>query len=167
MGNDYAMRLEALLSGNMIKDLSHDNIGRMHNILLQNIKANLPKLKQINDEMRGHYVEDRFYRFYHHSFKVYDLQLETERNVEMLKLIAPEGARFCSYFCEIIRDGVGKRHKWSHNNNWCKHTRPILEAFWHTREMLALAVKYGEELQEAPNMLPSGWAALLSLYGIR
>ena len=43
----------------------------------------------------------------------------------------------------------------------------VLEAFWHADYMLRMAVRYGQELDEAPSLLPSGWAALLHLYGIR
>ena len=44
----------------------------------------------------------------------------------------------------------------------------MLEAFWHADYMLRMAVRYGrEELDQAPSLLPSGWAALLHLYGIR
>lgn len=31
----------------------------------------------------------------------------------------------------------------------------------------AMVVKDGKELEEPPDMLPSGWAALLFLYGLR
>jgi hypothetical protein len=47
------------------------------------------------------------------------------------------------------------------------HARPIVEAFFHAKFMLTMAVKYGKKLKEAPNMLPSGWAALLYLYKMR
>jgi hypothetical protein len=30
-----------------------------------------------------------------------------------------------------------------------------------------MAVKYGKEYDESPQMMNSGWAALLELYGIR
>jgi hypothetical protein len=30
-----------------------------------------------------------------------------------------------------------------------------------------MAVKYGSELEEPPNPMPSGWAALLYLYNLR
>jgi len=30
-----------------------------------------------------------------------------------------------------------------------------------------MAFKYGTELSEAPGLMPSGWAALLSLFNIR
>ena len=45
--------------------------------------------------------------------------------------------------------------------------RPILEAFFHARYMLEMAVKYGKELDRPPNCLPSGWAAFLYLYDLR
>jgi len=44
---------------------------------------------------------------------------------------------------------------------------PIIEAFQHARYFLDMTVKYGKELDEEPTMLPSGYAALLELYGIR
>lgn len=42
----------------------------------------------------------------------------------------------------------------------------ILEAFFHARFFLEMAVRYAT-LPECPNPLPSGYAALLSLYGLR
>jgi hypothetical protein len=46
-------------------------------------------------------------------------------------------------------------------------TRPIVEAFFHARFFLEMAVRYGNELDKAPHMLPSGWAALFYLYELR
>jgi hypothetical protein len=43
----------------------------------------------------------------------------------------------------------------------------MLEAFGHARYFLKMACKYGNELASPPNMMPSGWAALLYLYGLR
>jgi hypothetical protein len=43
---------------------------------------------------------------------------------------------------------------------------PILEAFFHALFMLEMAVRYAD-LGEPPQMLPSGWAALLYLYDLR
>jgi len=42
-----------------------------------------------------------------------------------------------------------------------------LEAFFHAKYFLEMACKYGRELAEPPETLPSGWAALLCLYGMR
>ncbi len=52
------------------------------------------------------------------------------------------------------------------NPDWARHTRPILEAFFHARFFLEMAVRYAG-LEKAPTTLPSGWAALLCLYRIR
>jgi hypothetical protein len=54
-----------------------------------------------------------------------------------------------------------------HNHIWAKVTRPFLEAFFHTHYFLSLAIRFGKELDEAPNCMPSGWAALTELYKIR
>jgi hypothetical protein len=69
---------------------------------------------------------------------------------------------------QIYQAGAsGKRFDWEHNNEWAQHTRPFLEAFFHAKFFLEMAVKYGKELKEAPETLPSGWAALLYFYNIR
>lgn len=46
-------------------------------------------------------------------------------------------------------------------------TRPIVEAFFHARFFVEMAVKYGSELTEPPQPMPGGWAALLYLYDLR
>ncbi len=37
----------------------------------------------------------------------------------------------------------------------------LLEAFFHARYFLEIAMKYGTRLSVAPRVMPSGWAALL------
>ncbi len=137
--------------------------------LLANIQAQLPELTALLARMNSHWMyEDPIYRFYHQSFKVYRLQDETMEIMEALRGIAPAGTTFCAMFDEICQAGAGgKRFEMEHNRQWTAHTRPFLEAFFHAKFFLEMAVKYGQELKEAPAMLPSGWAALLSLYDIR
>ena len=53
------------------------------------------------------------------------------------------------------------------NRDWLNETRPILEAFFHAKTFLGLAVRYAKALDHAPRLLPSGWAAVLSLYNAR
>lgn len=53
------------------------------------------------------------------------------------------------------------------NANWDPETRPILEAFWHCAYFLEQLARYGRELSEPSGSLPSGWAAVLELYGVR
>jgi hypothetical protein len=139
------------------------------NQLLANIKSQLPELVTLLNEMNSHWCyEDPIYRFYHQSFKVYSLQSETKKIVEALKSVAPEGTTFCKEFEEIIQLGAsGKKFETEHNQNWTAHTRVFVEAFFHARFFLEMAVKYGKELEKAPTLLPSGWAALLCLYNLR
>jgi len=139
------------------------------NELFANLKSHLPELAALLQEMSSHWLyEDSIYRFYHQSFKVYAPQNETKKIVEALKSLAPAGATFCKEFEEIYSAGAsGKRFEMEHNQNWTAHTRVFVEAFFHAKFFLEMAVKYGQELETAPNALPSGWAALLCLYNIR
>jgi len=111
--------------------------------------------------------EDGIYRFYHQSFKVYyRLQPATLKIVEELQALAPH-LKLNADFMQIIADGTGNEFKQSHNKNWSKHTRPIVEAFFHARHMLEMVCKYADELAEPPQVLPSGWATFLYLYNLR
>lgn len=51
----------------------------------------------------------------------------------------------------------------SDNDRWTLGTRPIVEAFFHARFFLEMAVRYAM-LEAPPRPLPSGYAALLYLY---
>lgn len=134
--------------------------------LLASIKRGLPQLKELLDKMNGEWrYEDCVYRFYHQSFKVYGLQDHTIEIVNVLGALAD--GPLDDYFLTIIAEGTGKKFEDSHNSDWLRHTRPIVEAFFHAHYFLTMVVKYGAELEEAPSMLPSGWAAVLSLYGQR
>ncbi|MEX2170984.1 MAG: hypothetical protein WD851_16820 [Pirellulales bacterium] len=137
--------------------------------LLANIQARLPELDKLLEEINSHWVyEDLVYRFYHQSFKVYGIQAETKRIVEMLRSVAPSEASANPMFEEIYQAGAsGKQFEVSHNKHWTEHTRVFVEAFFHAKYFLEMAVKYGKQLQEAPTTLPSGWAALLYFYNIR
>jgi len=136
--------------------------------LLKKAKRRLPKLKALLAEVSGHWgYEDGIYRFYHHSFKVYyRLQPATLRIVEALQALAPH-LKLNADFMQIVAEGTGNQFHQSHNKKWLKHTRPIVEAFFHARHMLEMACKYAEELKEPPQALPSGWAAVLELYNLR
>jgi len=144
------------------------NIKNLNEELLLNIKKNLPELKKILKEVCDHWAyEDMIYRFYHYSFKVYYIQSYTEEIVVMLKKLAPEKMTFNEFFEKIFKEGTGKKFSSEHNKDWLKHTRPMLEAFFHAKYFLEMAVKYGKELKTAPDCLPSGWAGLLYFYNLR
>jgi hypothetical protein len=137
--------------------------------LLSNIQSRWDELANLLKEINSHWVyEDRVYRFYHQSLKMYDLQIETKRIVDALWSLAPDGAELNPWFEEIYKAGAsGKRFELEHNKQWTMHTRVILEAFFHAKYFLEMAVKYGKELKEAPEFLPSGWAGLLYFYNMR
>lgn len=136
--------------------------------LLRNIKRDLPSLTALADEVTGDWAEeDLVYRFWHQSFKVYWIQELTLRIVGALENLAPADCELDERFRMIIDGGTGKTFEYEHNQRWLSETRPMLEAFWHAEYMLRMAVRYGQKLDAAPSLLPSGWAALLYLYGIR
>jgi len=142
-----------------------------HDILLQNIKDNMEELEK-EWEVLGN-IEDEVYRFYHHSFKVYRIQQRTLQIVELLLKISPhenpDDEGFCHYFEEILYDGTIRDSEWElkHNERWTQKTRPKVEAFFHAKYFLQMAIKYGKKYDEAPKMMDSGWAALTELYDIR
>jgi hypothetical protein len=134
--------------------------------LLSAIKSRRDGLAQLLEKVSGHWdYEDPVYRFYHQSFKVYALQETTRTIVAELQGLLP-GCRLNPWFGEIVEAGTGHQFDLSCNQDWLRHTRPILEAFFHARFMLEMAVRYAD-LEAPPHILPSGWATLLYLYHLR
>ncbi len=145
----------------------HDPLLEANEQLLHAIRDSLPALVALLEEANSHWgYEDPVYRFYHQSFKVYGLQGTTARIVEALAGLAPD-QRLNQWFLEIVEEGTGKEFRPEANRHWAAETRPIIEAFFHARFFLEMACKYGRELESAPTMLPSGWAALLYLFDMR
>ena len=135
--------------------------------LFRNLKDALPALQALRDDVATHWgEEDGVYRFYHQSFKVYGLQERTAAIAGALRGLAPH-RELNSWFTQIVAEGTGQRFESEHNKRWLEVTRPIVEAFFHARYFLEMALKYGKELDAPPTMMPSGWAALLYLYNLR
>ena len=135
--------------------------------LLDRIKEELPRLEELLEEAGSHWgYEDPIYRFYHQSYKVFHLQSLTRRIVEALASLLAE-RELNVWFREIVAAGLGKEFSAEMNARWTDETRPILEAFFHAKYFLAMVVKYGRELDSAPSLLPSGWASVLHLFGLR
>ena len=132
--------------------------------LLRRIKARLPELDELLESTDD--VEDLVYRFYHQSFKVYFAQDHTRRVVAALGRLLP-GVPINEWFAQITAEGTGRRFTSSDNERWLEVTRPQLEAFFHARYFLQQVCRYGRELDEPPEVMPFGWAAVLYLYGLR
>ncbi len=147
--------------------MGSDEPSRPDDLLLQRIKSKLPELEKLLREASSHWgYEDPIYRFYHQSFKVYYLQGTTRQIVGALQDLAG-GRPLNPWFLEIVAAGTGREFTPEVNKNWTAETRPILEAFFHARYFLEMVCKYGQELDTAPDLLPSGWASVLYLYGMR
>ena len=135
--------------------------------LLAGIKAALPDLLALRERFEEHWgCEDRVYRFYHQSWKVFDLQDLTAAAVGRFRALMP-GRVLNDWFEQIVTEGTGKKFATEHNARWLEVTRPIVEAFFHARYFLDMISKYGRRLRTPPAMLPSGWAAVLYLYNLR
>jgi len=163
---DPPLKIESLLPA-MSKN--EDRLQRLNEELLVNIKEHLPQLEELlNSISEDHTYGDMVYRYYHQSIKVFWVQQATVKIVMALKALAPEGAKEGNWlFEEILKEGTGKTFKYEYNAEWSKHARPLLEAFFHAKYFLEMAVKYGKELEHAPQGLPSGWAGLLYFFDMR
>jgi hypothetical protein len=134
--------------------------------LLLSLRRDRHELERLLQECSNHWgYEDPVYRFYHQSFKVYGLQRSIQSIVDRLRALAPD-LPLNLWFVEIVQSGTGKHFKPEDNGHWPEVTRPILEAFFHARFFLEMAVRYAD-LEAPPNPLPSGYAALLYLFGLR
>lgn len=138
-----------------------------HQALLDAIKARLPEFQQLRGDIEAA-GEDGVYRFHHWSFKVCRLQELTRGAVEQITAIATANQlKLDATFTTICGQGQGITRELTHNQGWLRHTRPIVEAFFHARSFVEMMVRYGESLQEPPGWRPSGRAAVLTLCGIR
>ena len=135
--------------------------------LFKNLVEKLPVLEELlttySDEM---VYKDSLYRFYHQSYKVYNLQYPTKEIVAALQSLRP-GEPLNKWFMQIVQEGAEKTFSSEDNEHWLQSTRPIIEAFFHARFFLEMGVKYGKEFDFPPTFLPGGWAALLYLYNLR
>ncbi|MGH2354993.1 MAG: hypothetical protein ACRDJN_25570, partial [Chloroflexota bacterium] len=55
---------------------------------------------------------------------------------------------------EIVAAGTGRTFQLEDNRRWLEVTRPMLEAFWHARFFVEMAVRYGRGLDVPPGRLP-------------
>lgn len=139
--------------------------------LLKRLKDSRPEMESLLEEVDGHWVsEDRVYRFYHQSFKVFFLNDATRDIVTLLRSVLPH-QELNEWFQEIVAEGLSR--DWDRerghqiNESWVSYSRPVLEAFFHARWFLGMCIRYSKELEFPPQSLPSGWAGVLYLYNLR
>ena len=143
-----------------------ENRRALERALLVNLRAQRDDLRALLDGTSNHWgYEDPVYRFYHQSFKVFALQETTSAIVQRLRALAPD-CPLNSWFVAIVADGTGHVFSTADNAHWLTVSRPVVEAFFHARFFLEMAVRYSE-IDAPPSPLPSGYAALLYLYQLR
>ncbi len=135
--------------------------------LLENIKENRAEIERLCDVFRQ-LEEDYVYRFYHQSFKVFGATAQIKQAKELFERLAPDLFPLNDWFREIVDEALSKEFDFAKTNQiWLSETRPILEAFWHSKYFLEQMLVAADELEESPQILPSGWAAVLYLYNLR
>ena len=157
---------DELRSSEGVGAVSPGNEGDAEIVLLKNLEFYHGELTALLENCTSHWgFEDPIYRFYHQSLKVFGLQEQTQAIVTLLSSLVPDRP-LTARFVAIIAAGTDREFKLEDNANWDAVTRPIVEAFFHARFFLEMAVRYCK-LDRPPNPLPSGYAALLCLYGLR
>jgi len=84
-------------SDSWVKELSRAND------LLGRIKANLPLLEE---RLATADDEDRIYRFYHQSFKVFSLQHNIKTAFQLIEEIGGREDPVDSWYCQIVKEGT-------------------------------------------------------------
>jgi hypothetical protein len=136
-------------------------------LLLHNIKANLAEIERLYKHFTA-LEEDYIYRFYHQSFKVFGAIEGIKTAKFLFEKIAPAETKINDWYSQIADEAIGKSFDWEKTNaDWLNETRPILEAFWHSKYFLEQMISCANDLDESPQILPSGWAAVLYLYNLR
>lgn len=135
--------------------------------LLSSIKQRTPEILELLRQCEDTGT-DGIYRFYHGSFKVYwRLQPLTEKITAFFRSIDPKEKKGLDENFElIVTDGTGRTFELSHNNDWPRHTRPIVEAYLHCEYFLRQLVQ-SSSLEYPPVLLPESWAAILTLFNLR
>jgi hypothetical protein len=135
--------------------------------LISNIATARDDLFRLLEEVNDHWgYEDGIYRFYHQSFKVFFLQASTEQILKVLQSLLPDRP-LNDWFLSIMSEGTGKKFEMESNKAWLQETRPIVEAFFHAKYFLEMICRYADKITEPQQVLPSGWASVLYLYGLR
>lgn len=135
--------------------------------LLQNIKDHREEIHQKLEWFRNQEA-DLIYRFYHQSFKVFGMINMIRNANELFSNLAPEQTFLNKWYVDITRTALNKKFEGSHTNqHWLETTLPITQGYWHAKYFLEQMLVAADELDEAPQVLPSGWAAVLYLYDLR
>jgi len=132
---------------------------RGQRVLIKNLRKRRKELEKLLEYVNSHWeYEDIVYRLYHGSYKTVWAMALTEKILKELKGLYRYGFKnCCSEFKLIMEQGLDKK----------KDPRKWIEAMFHARYALEMAVKYSKEVKKPLQLLPPGYASLLYLYGLR
>jgi hypothetical protein len=136
------------------------------NTLFLRIKARLQELEDVAATLEEA-EEDGVYRLYHGSYKVFNLQDPVETAFELIKEIGGESDPPYFEYVQIVEAGTTNKFSATTNENWEAETKPILEAFWHTKYFINMMVKYAEDFEKVEMPTRPGMAEVLYLFELR
>lgn len=135
-----------------------------HDALLARVKANLPALEALSQELAEAEAAG-IMRFYRSHMEVYRLRPMVERAAALFRLISPSGELALPF--EIIVQGAADgRIDRRTSRAWIMGALPVIIALHHCRFLVEQHVKAGRELEQAPDVPLAGWATILCLYGL-
>ena len=147
--------------------------------LLKSIKQILPELEALLNELnpqddrllRTWGSEDNLYKFWQRSPNVDRMRDDLRKIVAALLALHrgrhEDGGIFDPLFSSMLSDALVNEKFTPNSDAWLRWSRSVAEAYMHAMFFLQVAVKYGHALDAVPATLPSGWGALLCLYGLR
>jgi hypothetical protein len=144
---------------------SHTHQERINALFLR-IKSRLPELEELARDLEEA-EEDGVYRFYHGSNKVFFLQDPVKAAFSLIKEIGGESDPPNFEYARIVEAGTAHQFSKTTNANWEAETKPVLEAFWHTKYFINMMVKYAKELETVERLVQPGMAAVLYLFELR
>jgi hypothetical protein len=145
-----------------------ENLRLAHDALLVRIKECIPELETLLKEM-DEAEDEGVYYYYHSDPRVYGLQHFTKRACALFRQIASHDEGNLTLLFEIVvKEGTNRKVDLiAQSRVWIQDAGPVISAFYHARYFLNQHIKFARELEQSPDTLQPGWAALLCLYGLR
>jgi hypothetical protein len=128
-------------------------------VLIKNLRKRRKVLEELLEKINSHWeIEDIVYRLYHDSYKTQWAMDVTHKVLKEMEGLYRYGWKNRNaVFKEVMEEGLDPK----------ADPRRWVEAMLHARYVLEMAVKYSKEVKKPLQCLPSGYAALLYLYGLR
>jgi len=146
---------------------SHEHKQALVDTLLSASRVALPDLEALLESILEDWNHwDGIYRFYHQSFKVYQLQALTLRIRDALQALMP-GRVMNGLFQQVLTAGTGREFHDDDNKTWVAETLPVTAAYLHAKTFLEVAIRCAKTYDHLEQSLPSDLALFLYLFNLR